>query len=521
MSEMHDDKAREDAPRYRVSETNLVCRNCIFGQQPLGFCDRYKFPYDLGFICDAWQPVPLSQGEQMNRNGKHEYKTVPAFGTKITDLDQGVVEHIFAVFGNIDDGKDIAHPGSFTKTLAERGAKVRVLDNHNADSIMSVIGKPLSIREISREELPTDLLQRFPDASGGVQARTQFLLDTPEGKGAFERIKAGAVDEWSFGYDALDVDFSKATRDGKEFTVRNLRTVKLYEYSPVLWGMNAATVTLGIKAVTSFGDLPLADRQRAWDSTAADARVRSWAGVTDAPNAKFAHAFMWHDSEAPELFGSYKLGFADVVDGRLTALPRGLFAVAGVLEGARGGTDIPQADQDRIKGVTGRYYGKMRRQFDDDSIVPPWDKAGGEPSEGKNLALRAAVEMINTGNQLLQAAMAEEQMNAAANPFHLPGQDDDEEDDKQMGGYVVPPDLAPIIIKAAEDGQPIEMTEEGKKEFAQKILDAIKTPHNPAPPTGAADDEPNTEAGPDTKPSTSKMLMEVELELLELELLEV
>ncbi|MBB3750440.1 hypothetical protein FHT44_002901 [Mycolicibacterium sp. BK634] len=37
--------------------------------------------------------------------------------------------------------------------------------------------------------------------------------------------------------------------------------------------------------VTSFQNLPLADRDRSWDGDAADKRVRTWAGVSDTPNA--------------------------------------------------------------------------------------------------------------------------------------------------------------------------------------------------------------------------------------------
>jgi len=43
------------------------------------------------------------------------------------------------------------------------------------------------------------------------------------------------------------VDYSKAIVDNKEVTVRNLRTCKLFEVSPVIWGMNPATTTLGAK----------------------------------------------------------------------------------------------------------------------------------------------------------------------------------------------------------------------------------------------------------------------------------
>jgi hypothetical protein len=70
-------------------------------------------------------------------------------------------------------------------------------------------------------------------------------MDTPEGKGAFSRIKSGAVSEFSFGYDTLDEDYSD---DDKGHQVRNLRTIRLWEYSPVIFGMNPATAVLGVKS---------------------------------------------------------------------------------------------------------------------------------------------------------------------------------------------------------------------------------------------------------------------------------
>lgn len=178
-----------------------------------------------------------------------ERKAFPVICTKI-DEELGIVDAIVAVIGNHDHGEDIIHPGSFTKTITERGGKVRVLDAHNTDSIMRIIGKPLGIREIGKDELPAELLAQYPDATGGLWTQTQMLMDTPEGRGAFSRLKAGVIDEWSIGYETVKgkVDYSKVIRNGVEVVVRNLREIKLYEYSPVLWGMNEATTTLGTKA---------------------------------------------------------------------------------------------------------------------------------------------------------------------------------------------------------------------------------------------------------------------------------
>ena len=137
------------------------------------------------------------------------------------------------------------------------------------------------------------------------------------------------------------------------------------------------------KAVQRFLDLPLAPREREWDGDAAEGRVREWATENgEVDFEKYARAFFWWDSENPENFTSYKLGYADFIDGRLRAVPRGIFAVAAVLQGARGGTTIPQADQERIRGVVSRYYAKMRQEFEDDSIVPPWEVRGAS-SDGR------------------------------------------------------------------------------------------------------------------------------------------
>jgi hypothetical protein len=120
-------------------------------------------------------------------------------------------------------------------------------------------------------------------------------------------------------------------------------------------------------AVTAFQDLPLADRDRAWDGAAAEQRVRAWAGAEDEPNEKYRDAHVWYDADAKENFGSYKLLVADVVDGRLTAVPRGVMAAGNVMEGSRGGVDLPRDDIDRVKSHLAKYYAKM-------GDTAPWDR---------------------------------------------------------------------------------------------------------------------------------------------------
>ncbi len=168
----------------------------------------------------------------------------------ITKVDEalGVVEASVSVFGVIDYGRDIIHPGSFVKTISERKAKIRVVDQHNTDSIFRVIGMPLNMKEVGRSDLPKEVLDKYPSATGGLLTVTQYLLNTPEGLGAFNRIKSGAINEYSIGYEALDFDYGEVEVDGKKVRVRNLRVIKLWEFSPVIWGMNPATVTTDVKS---------------------------------------------------------------------------------------------------------------------------------------------------------------------------------------------------------------------------------------------------------------------------------
>jgi len=112
-------------------------------------------------------------------------------------------------------------------------------------------------------------------------------------------------------------------------------------------------------AVTAFQDLPLADRDREWDGGAAEKRVREWAGATDEPNEKYRDAHVWYDADKKENFTGYKLLVADVVDGRLKAVPRGVMAAGNIMQGARGGIDLPDKDIDRVKSHLAKYYAKM------------------------------------------------------------------------------------------------------------------------------------------------------------------
>jgi hypothetical protein len=122
-----------------------------------------------------------------------------------------------------------------------------------------------------------------------------------------------------------------------------------------------------VMAVTPDQDLPLPDRDRHWDADEAEKRVRKWAGTEEKPNEKYRTAFLWYDENNADEFGAYKLPIADVIDGKLMALPRAIIAAAAVIDGARGGVKIGTEDIDRVKSHLAKYYAKMGE-------TPPWDR---------------------------------------------------------------------------------------------------------------------------------------------------
>ncbi len=207
----------------------------------------------------------------------HEHKT---FSAKVIKADEktGIVDTIFAVMGNIDHGNDMIHPGAFAKTFVEHGNQVLVLDQHNTGSIADALGHPKFFKEIDKDELPPELLLKHPNATGGAFASVQFNMKTEEGSGAFHRLDAGDIKQWSFAYDALDVDFSEAVKDGEPITIRNLRTLKLFEISPVLFGMNEATMTVAAKVKTENGRYILSIKEDLDDAMMADieAKFNNW-----------------------------------------------------------------------------------------------------------------------------------------------------------------------------------------------------------------------------------------------------
>lgn len=99
-------------------------------------------------------------------------------------------------------------------------------------------------------------------------------------------------------------------------------------------------------AVSGAVRLPVAPRTHEWDGDAARRRVFE---TYDTAQER-ERAFLWVDGD-PDNMGSYQLGYADVVDGELTIIPRGVSAVRGALSGARGADITAPGAAERLEEI--------------------------------------------------------------------------------------------------------------------------------------------------------------------------
>lgn len=241
-------------------------------------------------------------------------------------------------------------------------------------------GRILSPGGITNRDLPMPLMWQEKTAEGHSGAVTVGSIETieyssdmvtatgtflnlfPDRERVFELIRAGVVgpsvdlaDDVEFMID--DNDRAIITQAG----IGGVTLVPIEAFSEVSIHMTSSDVVV-VAAVRSSGwaDMPIADAARAWDSGAARNRIDEWA---DDDISKYARAFLHIDDSGDRANkGTYGFPIADVIDGQLMIVPRAVFAAAAVLEGSRGGTNVSEADQNRMKSVLTSIYKRLDRE---------------------------------------------------------------------------------------------------------------------------------------------------------------
>lgn len=176
-----------------------------------------------------------SEEPKQRGNSPMEYKS---FVQQVKQIEGRIVTGFAAIFGNVDSGGDRTWKGAFKKTLKERRDRVQHLWQHDLMSPPTAVIHELE--EVDKKELPSELLEKFPDATGGLRVVREYL-NTTRGNEIFEGLTKGAIKEMSFGYDPIKWDFEGDATKG-DTIVRNLRECRLWDTSDVNWGMNEATI---------------------------------------------------------------------------------------------------------------------------------------------------------------------------------------------------------------------------------------------------------------------------------------
>lgn len=113
--------------------------------------------------------------------------------------------------------------------------------------------------------------------------------------------------------------------------------------------------------------VPIADKSRSWDESAARTRIAKWASSDGSGDkekidwSKYRKAFLLYDSENVENITSYKFPVADVIDGSLKIVPKAVFTAARFLDRAK----ISSETRSNLQSKIGTLYKRMDE-------TPPW-----------------------------------------------------------------------------------------------------------------------------------------------------
>jgi HK97 family phage prohead protease len=132
-----------------------------------------------------------------------------------------------SIFGNVDLGGDIVERGAFKEIVRGKNGMVKILNQHNTRD-------PIGIAEVKQDDV-------------GLSFDGQLILESASARSAYALMKGGALDGMSIGYDVLEGG-AKILESG----IRQLKALKLWEISPVTFGMNPLAGIDAVKTTPQF-----------------------------------------------------------------------------------------------------------------------------------------------------------------------------------------------------------------------------------------------------------------------------
>ena len=227
-----------------------------------------------------------------------------------------------SVFGNTDLDGDIIEKGAFRESLERR--------------------EPQFLWGHDQGQIPIGKIKCWEDDYG-----LKFEAVMPKGDSLVRdriapQLEIGALKGVSIG-------FRTKQRSGK-----SIKQAELYEVSLVNIPANPLATVTHFKSlgVLDYADLPVAGRNhKGWDEASALARV------ADHPDYK--SAFLYSDPEGEGAVEDCKFLIADVIDGRLTAIPTAIYKASTALMQAAESDGISSEAVVALQDTLDRYYDQL------------------------------------------------------------------------------------------------------------------------------------------------------------------
>ena len=194
-----------------------------------------------------------------------------------------------------------------------------------------------------------------------------------------------------------------------------------------------------------------------WDGDEAEQQLRNWASDGDPDDKenmnwdRYFQGFLYRDEDNKENFTAYKMPHHKIRNGELVTSEQGVLTAGSVMEGARGGVDIPEDEMDRARSHLRDHY----EQFD---RIPPWDEESEEDDQEESKM--DALDKIEQG--LRELVGKEKETMEKAEDENEPLCDREEETDNENQDDEVNPDQQVIEGK-------IEKLREEKEELEEQL----------------------------------------------------
>lgn len=146
-----------------------------------------------------------------------------------------------SIFENVDLGGDVIRKQAFKEFVTNRDGMVKILYSHDSGGMFGSSGSG---------GLPIGLA-RVEQNAKGLKFQGELVMEDPfVGQRVFPHLKAGSLDGMSIGYDILP-----GGANTLENGTRELTGLKLWEISPVIWGMNPKAHVAAVKSAGTLREI--------------------------------------------------------------------------------------------------------------------------------------------------------------------------------------------------------------------------------------------------------------------------